>query len=256
MIWFPDPVAFSIGPCDIRWYGLAYVFGMFFSWFYGRQCIKNGYFSAISVKDWDNLMNCLTLGIVVGGRLGYFVLYSVDTFWKNPLEILQIWHPGMAFHGGLLGGVTAIFLYAHRHKVAFLALLDVVAVSTPIGLFLGRIANFINQEHCGRLTDMPWGVVFPMLPDGPRHPCQLYEAGLEGIVLFLILMGIMRCNKRLCHGQLGGMFVILYGVMRLFTECFRMPDGLWHGVTLGQWYSMPGMLLGVVLWGASRKKGH
>ncbi len=253
MSWFPDPVAFSIGPCAIRWYGLAYVFGMFFSWIYGRRCIQKGYFPAISVTHWDGLMNHLMLGIVMGGRLGYFILYSPETFWTDPLEILQIWHPGMAFHGGLLGGVLAIILYA-RGQVSTLSLFDVVAVSAPIGLFLGRIANFINQEHCGKPTDVSWGVTFPIMPDGPRHPSQLYEAGLEGVVLLFILMGFMRHYRSLKPGQLGGLFLICYGIMRLFTESFRMPEGGWYTITLAQCYSIPVIGFGVGLWVWCNKK--
>ena len=251
---FPDPVAFSIGPCRIRWYGLAYVFGMLFSWLYGRRCIQKGYFPTLNVRHWDGMMNGLMLGIVLGGRIGYFLLYSPETFWQDPLEILQIWHPGMAFHGGLVGGALAILLYAHQQRLSSLVLFDVVAVSAPIGLFLGRIANFINQEHCGQLTDVPWGILFPMLPDGYRHPSQLYEAGLEGVVLFFVLMGFMRCHWAKYPGQLGGVFLMCYGMMRLFTECFRTPDGLWLGLTLGQWYSAPGILLGFGLWVWNRKK--
>jgi phosphatidylglycerol:prolipoprotein diacylglycerol transferase len=254
MSWFPDPVAFSIGPCTIRWYGLAYVFGMLFSWMYGRRCIQKGYFSAISVAHWDGLMNRLMLGIVIGGRLGYFLLYSPETFWTDPLEIVQIWHPGMAFHGGLLGGVLAIILYARGQKVSTLSLFDVVAVSAPIGLFLGRIANFINQEHCGKPTDVAWGVTFPILPDGPRHPSQLYEAGLEGVILLFILMGFMRVYRSLKPGQLGGLFLICYGIMRLFTESFRMPEGVFHAITLAQYYSIPVIGVGLWLWFWHKKK--
>lgn len=255
MSWFPDPVAFSIGSLAIRWYGLAYVFGMLFSWFYGRRCIQKGYFPAISVNHWDGLMNHLMLGIVIGGRLGYFILYSPETFWTDPLEILQIWHPGMAFHGGLLGAVLAIILYA-RCQFSTLSLFDVVAVSAPIGLFLGRIANFINQEHCGKPTDVSWGVIFPTMPDGPRHPSQLYEAGLEGVVLLLILMGVMRGFRSLQPGQLGGLFLFLYGMMRLFTESFRMPEGQWFGITLAQYYSIPviGIGVGLLFWNRKRHR--
>jgi phosphatidylglycerol:prolipoprotein diacylglycerol transferase len=254
MGWFPDPVAFSIGPCAIRWYGLAYVFGMLFSWFYGRRCIQKGYFPAMSVNHWDGLMNRLMLGIVMGGRLGYFVLYSPETFWTDPLEILQIWHPGMAFHGGLLGGILAIMVYARGQQVSTLSLFDVVAVSAPIGLFLGRMANFINQEHCGKPTDVPWGMTFPTMPDGPRHPSQLYEAGLEGVVLLFILMGVMRGYRPLKSGQLGALFLICYGIMRLFTESFRMPEDGWYTITLAQCYSIPVIAFGIGLWVWCRKK--
>ncbi|MBM3631479.1 MAG: prolipoprotein diacylglyceryl transferase [Alphaproteobacteria bacterium] len=255
MSWFPDPVAFSIGSLAIRWYGLAYVFGMLFSWFYGRRCIQKGYFPGVSVDCWDGLMNCLMLGIVIGGRLGYFILYSPETFWTDPLEILKIWHPGMAFHGGLLGAVLAIMMYA-RGKVSTLSLFDVVAVSAPIGLFLGRIANFINQEHCGKPTDVSWGLIFPTMPDSPRHPSQLYEAGLEGVVLLLILMGVMRSFRSLQPGQLGGLFLFLYGMMRLFTESFRIPEGQWCGITLAQYYSIPmiGIGVGLVFWHRKRNR--
>jgi phosphatidylglycerol:prolipoprotein diacylglycerol transferase len=149
--------------------------------------------------------------------------------------------------------VLAIILYA-RGQVSTLSLFDVVAVSAPIGLFLGRIANFINQEHCGKPTDVSWGVTFPIMPDGPRHPSQLYEAGLEGVVLLFILMGFMRHYRSLKPGQLGGLFLICYGIMRLFTESFRMPEGGWYTITLAQCYSIPVIGFGVGLWVWCKKK--
>jgi phosphatidylglycerol:prolipoprotein diacylglycerol transferase len=248
MFLFPDPIAFSIGPYSIKWYGLAYVFGIILAWVYGRTCIRLGRFSKIGLGDWDGAINSMMLGVVIGGRLGYFALYSPETFWRDPLEIIQIWRPGMAFHGGLIGVIGAVFIYAHLRSLHPWVLMDIAAVSAPIGLFLGRLANFVNQEHCGYLTNMPWGVVFPTLPDGPRHPSQLYEAGLEGIGLFLILKALMRSNHAGYPGQLSGIFLIGYGVMRIISELFRMPDGIWKGLTLGQWYCNPCIIAGCILY--------
>jgi phosphatidylglycerol:prolipoprotein diacylglycerol transferase len=195
------------------------------------------------------------IGLVMGGRLGYFILYSGETFLQDPLEILKIWHPGMAFHGALVGVLLALWRYSKRHAVPWLTLMDVAAVGAPIGQFFGRLANFINQEHIGHITSMPWGVIFPSWPDAPRHPSPLYEAGLEGVLLFLLLRYFMRqmCGKK--PGQLSGFFLIGYGIVRTICENFRIPDGIFFGITLGQWYCMPCILLGVGLYAYAKKEG-
>lgn len=245
---FPDPVAFSIGTLSIKWYGLAYIFGLVFAWAYGRWCIDAKRLTGVSLSQWDGAMNSAMYGIVVGGRLGYFVFYAPEIFVQDPVEIFKIWHPGMSFHGGLIGVVVALWLHSRTYRVNFFRLLDVGAVVAPIGLFLGRLANFINQEHCGRPTKMPWGIVFPELPDGPRHPSQLYEAGLEGICLFIFLAFLMRSTYARCPGQLGGMFLMGYGSVRTLTEMFRIPDGVYLGITLGQWYCVPCIFIGFILY--------
>ncbi len=248
MMDFPDPIAFSIGTLSIKWYGLAYVFGLIFAWLYGRRCVASGSISGVSLSQWDGAINIAMYGVVIGGRLGYFVFYDPATLFQDPVEVLKIWHPGMSFHGGLIGVVGALFFYARRHGIYFFNLLDVAAVSAPIGLFLGRLANFINQEHCGRITSMPWGVVFPTLPDAPRHPSQLYEAGLEGMGLFVLLALFMRWSCARYSGQLSGLFLIGYAVFRSMTELFRTPDGIYWDITLGQWYCIPCFLCGVALY--------
>jgi phosphatidylglycerol:prolipoprotein diacylglycerol transferase len=252
-MYFPDPVAVEIGPLSIKWYGLAYVFSFFLVRWYGQKCIQSGYFNRISITDWDGAMGMSMIGLVMGGRLGYFILYSGETFFQDPLEILKIWHPGMAFHGALFGVFCALWWYARTHCVPWLTLLDMAAVGAPIGQFFGRIANFINQEHIGHITSMPWGVIFPSYPDAPRHPSPLYEAGLEGALLFLCLRYGMRRGYAEKPGQLSGLFLMGYGVVRMFCEFFRVPDGIFEGITLGQWYCIPWIFVGLGLYAHAKK---
>ena len=186
-----DPIAIEIGPLAIRWYGLAYMAGILFGWLYGRYLLSradlwNGK-PPMTVSQGDDFLLWITLGIVVGGRLGFVLFYEPSYFWANPMEIPAVWNGGMSFHGGLLGVVIAVYLFARRNRINPLSLGDVASAATPFGLFFGRIANFINAEVVGRQTDVPWAMVFPGAGDFPRHPSQLYEAALEGVVLFVIL---------------------------------------------------------------------
>jgi len=249
---FPDfdPVALQIGPIVIRWYALAYIVGILLAW---RYCIRQAQLppERVSRTQLDDLMFWITIGIIVGGRLGQVLLWEPSLYLSNPLEILMIWHGGMAFHGGLIGVILAIWLYARSQKLSLFAFSDVVAPSTPIGLFLGRIANFVNGELVGRPADVPWAVIFPKIDMIPRHPSQLYQAALEGILLFLFLHWAARRQKyRERLGVLTGLFLMGYAVTRSIGEIFREPEvnlGAYSFVTWGQILSVPMFLLGLYL---------
>ncbi|MES2035068.1 MAG: prolipoprotein diacylglyceryl transferase [Pseudomonadota bacterium] len=251
-----DPVIFSIGPLAIRWYALAYVAGILLGWRYAILLVKNhklwgGQTPTATSEQIDDLILWVTLGIIVGGRLGYILFYLPSLFWEAPLEIFQVWKGGMSFHGGLLGVTLALILFARANKIDLLRLGDLVAPAVPIGLFFGRIANFINGELWGRHTTLPWGVTgFPGTTDPyPRHPSQIYEALLEGLVLFLILR--FATHKALLlqrRGVVAGLFLAFYGLFRLSLEWTREPDAqmpefLRTYVTMGMLLSIP-MLIG------------
>lgn len=243
-----DPIAISIGPIAIRWYALAYIAGLLLGWKYVvYYCTKTP--NIMSKRDVDDLLFWATLGVILGGRLGYVAFYNLDYYLDNPANILKVWQGGMAFHGGFMGVIVAIILFARKRGISILAVLDAAAVATPIGLFFGRIANFINGELFGRTTDVAWGMVFPHGGPLPRHPSQLYEAALEGLILFVILYVLSR-NAFVRHrpGILGGAFVAGYGISRIIVEFFRQPDAqlgfLAGGVTMGQLLSIPMVLVG------------
>lgn len=252
MLSFPSPIAFWMGSWPVRWYGLSYSLGMVGAWAYCRFWVVR-HFTALTQKALDDSVLWGMLGVVIGGRLGHVFLYSPQQYWENPAEILQVWKGGMAFHGGLLGVVLAFWLYSLRARISPFHLWDCWACGAPIGLFWGRVANFINQELYGRCTDVPWGVVFPQVDALPRHPSQLYEAGLEGILLGLVLavcVGYTRLPK--CPGGLSGVFLIGYGAARWASEYFREPLEIGTALglpslTLGQVYSLPWIIVGGVL---------
>jgi phosphatidylglycerol---prolipoprotein diacylglyceryl transferase len=252
-----DPVFLQIGPIALRWYGLAYVAGILCGWLYGRHLAgtarlwPNGV-SPITREDIDDFIVWITLGIVIGGRLGSILFYDFERVVADPLSALRVWEGGMSFHGGLIGVVVAMALFCRSHKVPLLSLIDVVAASVPFGLFFGRIANFINGELWGAPTSVPWAMVFPTGGPEPRHPSQLYEAGLEGIVLFLVLRLMTHRFGSLGRPRLtGGVFILGYGLARIFVEFFRMPDvqlGYLLGtswLTMGMVLSLPMVLVGL-----------
>jgi phosphatidylglycerol:prolipoprotein diacylglycerol transferase len=253
-IQFPafDPVAISLGPIVIRWYALAYVVGILLGWWLARRIAANdaywGGVSPIRPVDIDDVIVWMALGIVLGGRLGYVLFYNPAYFAAHPSEILLLWRGGMSFHGGFLGSVLALILFARVRGIPILSMLDVAAIATPIGLFLGRLANFVNGELWGRPSDVPWAFVFPHAGPEPRHPSQLYEAGLEGIVLFLILLFAMRRGALTRPGLTGGLFVGCYGLARIASEFFREPDAhigyFAGGLTMGILLSLPMLLVG------------
>jgi phosphatidylglycerol:prolipoprotein diacylglycerol transferase len=248
-----DPVLISIGPLAIRWYALAYIVGILLGWLYARILIRNealwGGRAPLTVGNFDDFIVWITLGIILGGRLGYVLFYNPAYFAANPLEIVQIWGGGMSFHGGFAGCVIAVLLFARSAKVPVLSLGDLTCAVAPIGLFLGRIANFINGELWGRTTDVPWAFVFPGAGPLPRHPSQLYEAALEGLVLFVVLAVAVRMGSLKRPGLTIGLFAIVYALGRSFCEFFREPDPqlgfLWGGLTMGMLLSIPLFLAGL-----------
>ena len=248
-----DPVLISIGPLAIRWYALAYIVGILLGWLYARILIRNealwGGRAPLTVGNFDDFIVWITLGIILGGRLGYVLFYNPAYFAANPLEIVQVWGGGMSFHGGFAGCVIAVLLFARSAKVPVLSLGDLTCAVAPIGLFLGRIANFINGELWGRTTDVPWAFVFPGAGPLPRHPSQLYEAALEGLVLFIVLAVAVRMGSLKRPGLTIGLFAIVYALGRSFCEFFREPDPqlgfLWGGLTMGMLLSIPLFLAGL-----------
>jgi phosphatidylglycerol---prolipoprotein diacylglyceryl transferase len=247
-----DPVAFSIGPLSVRWYGLMYLLGFAAAWWLGTRRISGGA-APISRSQFDDLIFFAVLGVIVGGRLGYVLFYRPLHFAANPLEIFAVWQGGMSFHGGLLGVMLAMLFFARRHRVAYLRLMDFVVPLVPLGLAAGRMGNFINGELYGRVTDVPWGMVFPRAGELPRHPSQLYEFALEGLALFVILWWFS--SRPRPAGQVSGLFLAGYGTFRFLVEFVREPDGylgfLGFGLTIGQWLSVPMIAAGIALfvWG-------
>jgi phosphatidylglycerol:prolipoprotein diacylglycerol transferase len=250
-----DPVAISLGPFAVRWYGLAYFAGILIGWWYARRLVLNtriwgGRPSPITPVDIDDFLLWLVIGVVAGGRIGYAIFYEPGHFLDRPLAFFQLWQGGMSFHGGLAGTIIAMTLFALRRKFPVLSLFDVCAASVPFGLFFGRIANFINGELWGRPTDLPWGIVFPGAGPLPRHPSQLYEAGLEGVVLFIVLRILThRCLSLTRPGLTGGAFIAGYGIARILIEFVRVPDPqlgyLLGPITMGMLLSLPMVLIGI-----------
>lgn len=253
MIPYPqiDPVALSIGPLAVRWYSLAYIAGLLLGWHYIRH-LDRAPQQVLGKEAREDILLWAMLGVVLGGRLGYVLFYHPLYFLEHPVEIFMLWQGGMSFHGGMLGTITAIWLFCRKHGIGFLPVIDLVACAAPIGLFFGRLANFINGELYGRVTQLPWGMVFPHGGPLPRHPSQLYEAFLEGILLFSVLAWLaMRRDFRKQPGRLAGVFLIGYGLSRFMVEWVRQPDGhlglLALGLTMGQWLSLPMIALGIYL---------
>jgi phosphatidylglycerol---prolipoprotein diacylglyceryl transferase len=248
-----DPVAFSIAGLAVRWYALAYLAGFIVGWRYCMWLVRHRQTAPLP-QHYDDFLTWAVIGVVLGGRLGYVLIYNLPYYLQHPLEILVTWHGGMSFHGGMLGVIGAAWLYAKRQKIGFWAFLDPVAAVTPIGLLLGRLANFVNGELYGRVTDVPWGMVFPHGGALPRHPSQLYQAGMEGLLLFVVLLIVTRRTRwPERHGLLSGVFVLGYGLARIVGECFRQPDAqlgfLFDGLTMGQVLSVPMLVAGCWLIG-------
>ena len=250
-----DPVAIAIGPFAIRWYALAYICGILVGWLYARAVIRRpalwGGQSPVTLVQMDDFILWVTLGIILGGRTGYVLFYNLDFFIRHPMEILELWKGGMSFHGGFMGCVAAVILFCWKRNISILSLGDITCAVGPIGLFLGRVANFINGELWGRPADpgLPWAMVFPNGGPLPRHPSQLYEAGLEGIALFVILALMIRAGALKRPGLILGSFIALYGLARITGEFFREPDPqlgfLWGGLTMGMLLSVPMVLAGI-----------
>jgi phosphatidylglycerol:prolipoprotein diacylglycerol transferase len=252
---FPDidPIALEIGPLVIRWYSLAYIAGLMIGW---RYCLRLAVRPPAEMKPehFDDFLLWATLGVLLGGRVGYVLFYKPGYYLEHPLEVLFLWHGGMSFHGGLAGVIVAMAGFAWRRGINILALSDIIACAAPLGLFFGRLANFINGELFGRPSSVPWAMVFPHGGPEPRHPSQLYEAGLEGLVLFTLLYLLVRLGALQRRGLLSGIFLAGYGLSRMTVELFRQPDQhlgfLFGDVTMGQLLSLPMLLcgLGLVAW--------
>src|SRR5712691_4943438 len=245
-----DPVAIAIGPFAIRWYALAYIVGLLIGW---RYCLRlaDRPPGRVARSDIDDFLVWATLGVVLGGRVGYVLFYQFGYYSQHPLEAFYLWHGGMSFHGGALGVTTAILLFTRARKIPIFAFSDIICAAIPIGLFFGRIANFINGELFGRPTDVPWAMVFPGGGPVPRHPSQLYEAACEGLLLFLLLLIAEHSGARRRPGIVSGLFLVGYAAARMSGELFRQPDVqlgfLVFGTTMGELLSIPLLIAGILL---------
>jgi phosphatidylglycerol---prolipoprotein diacylglyceryl transferase len=248
-----DPVLIAVGPLPIRWYALAYIAGLVLGWAYARALVRQKAFWGGALRldplDIDDLLLAAAMGVILGGRLGYVLFYNAEFYLAHPAEIFAVWKGGMSFHGGLAGTALAIYIIAKRKKISVLSLADVCAAAVPIGLFLGRLANFIKPELWGRAANVPWAMVFPGAGPSPRHPSQLYEAGLEGIVLFILLHIAVHLGALRRPGLEAGLFAAGYGIARIICEFFREPDPqlgfLFGGATMGMLLSLPLIAAGV-----------
>lgn len=257
-----DPVLIEIGPFALRWYALAYVAGLLLGWLYIKRLVQTPRLwhsgPAATPLQIDDLLLWVTLGVILGGRLGYVAFYNPAYYFGNPAEIFIVWQGGMSFHGGFLGVILAAWLFCVKNKLSLRSLLDLAAAAVPVGLFFGRLANFINGELWGRVSDVPWAMVFPHAGPEPRHPSQLYEAGLEGLVLFFVLRYATHRKLALKRpGLAAGIFAIGYGVSRIIVEFFRMPDahlGFFAGLfTMGMILSVPMIAIGIWLIATARR---
>jgi phosphatidylglycerol---prolipoprotein diacylglyceryl transferase len=244
-----DPIALHLGPFQIHWYALAYLAGIFLGWWYGLYLVRLNAPYRPSRIDIDDFLPWGVMGIILGGRIGYVMFYQPWMILDDPLGLFKVWQGGMSFHGGAGGVIIALIIYAWRRRISLLRLSDIFCAACPIGLGLGRVANFVNGELFGRVTSSSWGVVFPRGGAAPRHPSQLYEAVLEGVVLFIILATLMQVRRvRECPGIVTGAFLILYAAFRTGVEFFREPDPqlgfIFGGVSMGQLLSVPMVMLG------------
>ena len=263
-----NPVAIQIGSFGIKWYSLAYFFGVMIGWQYCRMLLRKYSFADYSeIKQTtpinniiDDFLIWLILGIIAGGRIGYILFYNPYFYFNNPSEIFAIWHGGMSFHGGLIGVIIAAIVYSYKNKIKFFPFVDLLASVSPIGLFLGRIANFINGELVGKITNVPWAVVFPKYDQSLRHPSHLYEAVLEGIILFVLLqILILKFGLLKKPGLISGIFLVGYSVSRLIIEYLREPDlhlgYLFNIISMGQLLTLPVLICGIwIIQSATRKK--
>ncbi len=252
-----DPVLVNIGPVAIRWYALAYISGIVLGYFFIKHLNARQSEPLLTPKQLEDMMMWAVIGIIIGGRLGYVLFYKPDYYLAHPQDIIAIWKGGMSFHGGLLGVIGAFYVFSRWQKVGYLKLMDLVACAAPVGLFFGRMANFINAELYGRVSDVPWAVIFPYTDGRPRHPSQLYEALLEGALLFTVLYGLIKFTHAAQKpGLLSGVFLIGYGASRAFVELFREPDAhlgfILGPLTMGQLLCVPMLLVGGYLVFAAR----
>ena len=257
-----DPVLIDFGLIAIRWYSLAYIFGILIGWWLGKKIIIHILKQInlnFNIKEFDDLITYLIISIIIGGRLGYVIFYNLGFYIDNPLDILKVWEGGMSFHGALLGIIVGTYLFSKKKNVPTFFLLDIIACVSPIGIFLGRIANFINSELIGKVTEVSWGVIFPGIDSLPRHPSQLYEALLEGVMLFLIL-NIIIFRNRYIIGTCSYLFLIYYGIFRIISEFFREPDSqigyLFNLFSMGTLLSFLMIIAGLAILNILRKKNE
>ena len=254
-----DPILVDFGFIEIRWYSLAYVFGIIIGWWLGKKIIRHILINnnlKFELNDFDDLVSYLIISIILGGRLGYVIFYNFGYYITNPLEIFKIWEGGMSFHGALIGIIIGVYLFSKKKDILTFFMLDIIACVAPIGIFFGRIANFINSELIGKVTNVPWSVIFPLVDRQSRHPSQLYEAILEGVILFLIL-NILIFKKKYKVGSSSYLFLIFYGIFRILSEIFREPDahiGYLFGVfSMGTLLSFFMILSGFVIYSILKK---
>ena len=258
-----NPVLVQWGPLAIRWYALAYIAGLVLGWWLIRRIVSNDRYwhgkNRPGADSIDDLLVYCAFGVIIGGRLGNVLFYDPQYYFAHPIEILKVWEGGMAFHGGLIGALIGVLLFCRRYEAPPLTVLDLCSLVAPIGIFLGRIANFIRPELWGRPTDVPWAVIFPGTDGQPRHPSQIYEALLEGLLAFVILYALARAGALRRPGLLTGAFAIVYGAARIFSEFFREPDprleNLGHGLTMGMVLSFPLVIVGAGILAWSYRRG-
>ena len=257
-----DPVLIDFGFMAIRWYSLAYIVGIIIGWWYGKKILnhisKNNDLK-FNLREFDDLITYIIISLIIGGRLGYVIFYNINYYIDNPFDIVKIWEGGMSFHGGLVGIVFGTYLFSKKKGISTFILLDIIACVSPIGIFLGRVANFINGELIGKVTNVTWSVIFPTVDMLPRHPSQLYEAALEGLVLFLIL-NILIFKKKYYLGASSCLFLICYGVFRIISEFFREPDAqlgyIFSLFTMGSILSFLMILAGLIILNTLKKKNE
>jgi len=246
-----DPVLFDFGFLVIRWYSLAYIFGILIGWWLGKRIILKRFQNInFNIKEFDNLITYIIISMLIGGRIGYVLFYNFGYYLSNPFDILKIWEGGMSFHGALIGIILGTYWFSIKKNIPTFFLLDIVAFVAPIGIFFGRVANFINGELVGKTTDVFWGVIFPNIDNSIRHPSQLYEAFFEGVVLFIIMNSILFKNNYKT-GTCSYMFLIFYGIFRTFSEFFREPDSqvgyLFDLISMGMMLSFLMISAGIII---------
>jgi len=243
-----DPVAFNFFSIEIRWYSLAYIFGIIIGWVYSKKYLIN---DKSILNIFDDLITYLIIGVILGGRLGYILFYNLDYYLNNLNEILMLWKGGMSFHGGVIGVIISTILFSKKHNINPFTFLDLIAVVAPIGIFLGRIANFLNSELYGKETEIFWSVIYPKIDNLTRHPSQIYEAIFEGLILFLILNLLVKKNLLGKKGLISSCFLIFYSLFRFVLEFFREPDPqigyLIINMTMGQILSLILFVIGISL---------
>ncbi len=257
-----DPVLLNLGFISVRWYSLAYILGILIGWWYGKKIINKKFNSETKESDlklFDDLITYIIIAIILGGRLGYVIFYNPEYFMQNTLDIFKIWQGGMSFHGALVGIIIGTYLFTFKKEIKTFFLLDIIACVSPIGIFLGRLANFINGELVGKTSSVPWSVIFPSVDMMPRHPSQLYEALLEGLFLFIIV-NVFLFKKDYKTGVCSSIFLIFYGVFRIFSEIFREPDiqlgYFFNFLSMGTILSSIMILVGVIIFYLLRKKNE